>query len=353
MSPSRFTAGLLRRSARSFARATVARIGQQRPDLLEQRLPSTFADPVADLEVRILQLAEAVAFGAHALFADVVQWYHTAFAHRGVPADYLPTTLRALHDVLWAELPEDQRHEVAECLLAAGRTAQTASVELPTELPDGAPHVDLARRFLLEVLEGRADAALAKIRRALDDGIAIDELHDHVLARVQREVGRMWLMTEIPIADEHLSSMIVGRALHLVDDRLPLPAAGAPRVTCFSVGGNLHDIGLRIVAQRLQLAGFAVTNYGSSLPASDLGWALSDRRPELVAVAVGMLLHLGGAADTCAELRRACGPDLPILLGGPPFARVPDLHRRLGADAGAADAAQAVELARRLVPQRA
>ena len=48
--------------------------------------------------------------------------------------------------------------------------------------------------------EGRPDDALDLVRELVDAGMSVADLHDHVLLPAQREVGRMWLLGETPIA---------------------------------------------------------------------------------------------------------------------------------------------------------
>ena len=55
---------------------------------------------------------------------------------------------------------------------------------------------DEARRFLLAVLENRREDAFAIVRSARLAGASVDDVQDHLLATVQREVGRMWLMAD-------------------------------------------------------------------------------------------------------------------------------------------------------------
>lgn len=350
-----FAAGLLRGSSRAYAAAAVARLQQRRPDLLAPGLPESFGDPLADTEVRILHLAEAVAVDRPGLLRHAVGWYKVALHHRGVSADWLPANLDAIGAALRDELPGPAAAVVAPHLLAAREHCATAPLELPSVLSRGAPHGETAARFLLAILEGRGDDALDLLRAELAAGASIAELHDDVIVPAQRESGRMWLMGEIPIADEHYGSAIVDRALWMLQERLPKPPAQAPRVLTMGVGGNLHDFGLRLVAQRLQLAGFHVHHLGPNLPAADLDWLLVDRAFDLVAISATLVLHLGALATTIARLRRVVadggngGHGPRILVGGEPFALVPDLFAAVGADAGAADAAGAVAAARRLL----
>jgi methanogenic corrinoid protein MtbC1 len=289
---SRFSASLLRTSARAYARAALHALHESRRDLVETDLPRTFAAPAGDIEVRLLQLAGSLAVDRPVLFADALAWYKVAFHHRGVPADYLSATLQAIESTLADELPAEVFAHVHQHLAAAAHELPRAPVDLPSHLHKEAPHGELAMRYLLANLEGRGDDALELLRAALREGVAVDALHDHVLAPAQLETGRMWLMAEIPIADEHYGTAIAERALAVLHDHVPCAPAGAPRVLTLGVGGDLHQLGLRVVAQRLQGAGFAVQHLGGNMPASDLSWALQDRPVDLIAISATMLLHL-------------------------------------------------------------
>lgn len=341
----RFVADLLRRSARAYAGAASALLAEMRPDFAHMRQPELFTDVRSELEGRVLQIAEGIAVDAPELTADVVGWYRVAYSHRRVPDEYLQLGFAAIAQVLATELPEGAREIAARHLAAAELASRMSPRELPSFLQSNGPHVDVARQFLLAVLEDRPEDAVALARRLLDSGMSVADLHDRVLADVQREVGRMWMMGEVPVADEHQCSLVVSRVLDLIQERLPRPQPGAARVLAFSAGGNLHDLGIRVVGQRLQIAGFAVTNLGGNLPTSDLPYVFADRRFDLIAVSATMLAHLGEAVHLVEDVRKLCTHPVKILLGGRPFALVSDLHVRLGADAGAGDAVQAVQAA--------
>lgn len=345
-------ASLLRSSARAYASAALHVLEQQHPELLADGLPSTFAAPLDDLEVRVLHLAESVGVDRPVLLEHMVSWYKVAFHHRGVDPEYLPASLRAIETALAGELPAEAAASCRRHLAQASAHWRRAPFELPTELSRTLPHGEQAMRFLLAILERRGDDAVQLVRTLLAQGASVEAIHDHVLTPVQREVGRMWLMGEIPVADEHYGSNVVDRVLWLIHERMPTPAADAPVVLALGVGGNLHSIGLRLVAQRMQLGGFQVQQLGANMPADDLAWALADRRVDLVALSATLVLHVHAAASTVAHLRLAqqqVALPAPILVGGEPFRIVPDLHTLIGADAAAHDAASAVAAARRLV----
>lgn len=342
-SPERFAAGLLRQGARACAVAAVEALAQRRPELLAHGLPSTFADPVEDTRMRLLTLAESLDVDRPELLAWQIAWYKIALAHRGVAADYLTENLRAIRSSLLQELPSGCHDVVARHLAHALQRADEAPTELPSWLEGDAPLRDEARRFLLAVLENRRRDALDLVVAAHAAGASVADVHDHLLCPVQREIGRMWLMAEIPIADEHFTSRVVESCL----DRLASLAPAAPRrgrsVLTFAVGGDLHGIAIRMVAERFEMHGFDVWDLGADMPASDFEWMLQDRRVDLIVLGATLVLHVSSARQTIARLRTMLGPACPpILVGGGPFAVVDDLFQVLGADAAATDPATAV-----------
>lgn len=344
-----FAASLLRTSGRAYAVAAVARLRLERPELLAKGLPAAFALPNDDIEVRLLQLAASVEFDRAALIEHAAAWYKVAFHHRGVHPEYLPASLQAMQMVLGEELPPAPAAIARRHLQCAIDAIARAPVELPSALDTQALHGRFAAEFLMAILEGRGEEALDGLRAAIDGGLGLADAQDLVLAPVQREAGRMWLMAEIPIADEHYGSTIVERALGLLQERLPRPAADAPVIATMGVAGNLHDLGIRMVAQRLQAAGYRVLHLGGNLPAADLEWAFAERRIDLVAMSATMALHLHELAGAIATLRRFTHARVPVLVGGEPFRQVADLGARVGADAAAGDAKGAVEAAGRLL----
>jgi methanogenic corrinoid protein MtbC1 len=352
-SPTRFAAALLRQGARACAVATVEALARRAPRLAGPDLPSTFADPIEDTRTRVLTLAEALDVDRAELLADQIAWYKVAFAHRDVPAEYLPESLRALGEAVRDALPAMCHEALARHLAAAEERAASAPIELPSTLEGPGPLRDEARRFLLALLENRRHDAIELVLAAHRAGASTEDLHDHVLTAAQREVGRMWLMAEIPVGDEHFASRVVETCVErLASLRTPARTGGARVLVC-GAGGDQHALGLRLVAERFELHGFDVWNLGADMPAGDFAWLLYDRRVDLIALGATMVLHVGSVRATIERLRADLGWTCPpLLVGGRPFVIVPDLHAVVGADAAADDPATAVVRARALLARR-
>ena len=98
------------------------------------------------------------------------------------------------------------------------------------------------------------------------------------------------------------------------------------------------------------MAGWEPVHLGANMPAADVTLALEDFAADLLAISGTLVLHVTSTAEMIAAVRAAL-PDrnVPVLVGGGPFAVVDDLWQVVGADGCARDASQAVRAAEQLL----
>jgi methanogenic corrinoid protein MtbC1 len=200
-------------------------------------------------------------------------------------------------------------------------------------------HTDLrAQAFLAALLEGSARRAEDAVRTALADGMEPAEVHVQVVAPAMRAVGELWARDEITVADEHLATAITYRALNVVSSAGG--AAGAPwrpRVMLAALAGEHHVVGLQMVSDTLEAAGFEIMLLGADVPLDALLAAVARYAPAVL----GLSATMPGASSLRDAIARvqAVDPELPVLVGGP---GVPDEARHVPAPRYVADAAQVV-----------
>ena len=311
---------------------------------------SPFPDLVADTEVRLRYLAAALGTGRDQIFLDHLAWHKIALVSREVSLDSLAHNLEHLGEELSAGLP-DKAADAALTVIERGIDALAAAPEsLPSLLDADGPQVEEVRRYLLAVLEANRAAAFEVVDEALAAGRSIAEIHDGIILPAQSELGRMWQMDEIHIAEEHFGSRITEDVLARLRQRIPDASDDGPRLLTTTVEGDLHSIGVEIVGDRFAIAGWRTLPLGVSMPARDLARALVQFEAALLVLSVHLGIHVSDAARLIKDLRaRPECKELPILVGGPPFARIPDLWKVVGADASAPDAGTAVQAGERLI----
>lgn len=313
-----------------------------------------------EVAARLAHLAESVACARPAMFARHAAASAAALRARRVPERDIESHLAQIEATLAAELPE----AAAAAVLPAMREAREAARSEPPShglLEAEGKDATLARLYLLHLLQRDKDQAANLALDALRGGMTLAQVHERVLAPAMAEVGRMWHAQEASIADEHFCTA----ATRAITGQLrgAAQAAGKPRdgrrALCAAVGTDLHDTGLRMVADLLELDGWTAEFLGASVPAAEVVMAVEDgERPDgtridLVVLSAATDLAVRPVADAVALLRASpAASEVPVLVGGGPFSSDPGLAAVVGADAAATSLSGAVAEASRLVPAR-
>lgn len=339
-------------SAGELAEQATSDLLLQKPDFQRRYKPQPDLKWRENLAARLADLAAALNAGRPEIFANQVAWSRSAFAARRVPVD----DLRASLEVLWrttsaAAAPED-RPSIDAAFTRALERLDSAPDELPTELTANTPHGRTAAAYLLAILEGdRLGASRVVLDAAKAGKLTLRDAYLDVFRPVQLELGRMWHMNEITVAEEHFATattqMVMAQLLPLAQRK---PQDGRVMIAA-SVQGNAHDLGVRFVADFFELAGWRAIYLGPNVPVEDLVLAVQDFGAHLVALSATMPVQLRAAEDTVAALSRSDLDHKPkVMLGGRAFADCPDLWKTFGADGFAVDPDDAVRVADTLVP---
>lgn len=198
--------------------------------------------------------------------------------------------------------------------------------------------------YINALIDGNRRMALKVAHESLAAGLSITSLYLHVLQPAMHEIGRLWEARQLSVADEHLATAITQAVMsQLYDAFCPRPPTGYT-IVATSVGGELHELGIRMVADFFDLAGWKVYYLGANVPDSDIVRIVNERRADVLAVSVTLSKHLLQTRRVINAVRNSpIGARIKIIVGGQPFNRVPDLYQSLGADMTAVDAQQAVE----------
>jgi len=132
-----------------------------------------------------------------------------------------------------------------------------------------------------------------------------------------REVGYRWSKGEIDIAEEHISSERLLRALAAIHDSVPV-SPDSPTCLLSCVEGESHTIGLALLQVCLREAGWATTWVGASLPMDVLCAVVEKNHPQMVALSASSAFEdqvfLSKQTFRMASLCESKG--IKLLLGG-------------------------------------
>jgi methanogenic corrinoid protein MtbC1 len=119
-----------------------------------------------------------------------------------------------------------------------------------------------------------------------------------------------------------------------------------------SVEGNAHDLGVQMVADFFEMAGFRSVFLGPSVPAADLVTAIAHFSCHVVALSAALPTQLRSAEDTIQGIRDSDDANVratKVIVGGPAFMHTGDLWSEMGADALCNSPSDAVASGKRLL----
>ena len=345
MDPNRETGRLIEAQRRALAEAVVARQYALQPGLRERYGEGGRAKCVQDTEYHLSYLAMAVTYSSPALFSEYIAWAKVVLAAFGVGPEDVAQNLVCLRDVL-AELPGAMASDVVVCVDAAIQVLPEAPTDLPSYLDGDDGLGELARQYLQALLRAERHEASRLVLDAVRAGMGVADIYLQVFQRCQREVGRLWQLKRITVAQEHYCTAATQLAMsQLYPYLFALPKTGR-KMAAASVGGELHEVGLRIVTDLFEADGWDTLYLGANLPAPGVVQAVEQHRPDLLVISVTMAFHLPGVERLIAQVRSSeAVQHIKIMVGGYPFNVDPDLWRRVGADGHAPDAGKALDVA--------
>lgn len=335
---------------RELAEAVVFRQYQAQGALWERYGPAGRQKSLQDAGYHLTYLAEALIAGDVTLFTDYIAWVKTLFAGLGFPESALTDTLRWTREALWAALPPSMWPAVNAYLSAAHSDLPPAAATPPSFLGGDAPLTQLARQYLNALLAADRHAASRLILDAVESGTSVRDIYLHVFQPVQREIGRLWQTNQVSVAQEHFCTAATQLIMSQLYPYIFSTNKINRRLVATCVGGELHEIGMRMVADFLEMDGWDTCFLGANTPLESILRTVRERQADLLAISATMTFHVRRVNELIAAVRETDGGRrLPIIVGGYPFNVATQLWRTVGADGYAPDAEQASVVAQKLV----
>ncbi len=338
----------IREHADVLAEAVVARQYERQPEIWRPYGDPGRAKSVRDARYHLEYLAEALDAGDPTLFTAYLAWVKVLFANLRFPETVLPVTLECIYQVLAEQLPETTRAPALALIETGLQSLAEAPTVLPTYLSSDTPLDRLACAYLEALLTGNRRAASHMILDAVEKGTPVKDIYLRVFQPVQYEIGRLWQTNQISVAQEHFCTAATQVVMSQLYPYIFTGKRQDRRLLATCVGGELHEIGARMVADFFEMEGWDTYFLGANTPTESVLREAEMRRADLLAVSCTITLHIGRVRELIAAARQS-GLSARILVGGYPFNTTRELWRSVGADGYAPDAQEAIAVAERLI----
>ena len=211
--------------------------------------------------------------------------------------------------------------------------------------------MDILQEISKAVFDGDESKALELVKKALAEGVSPQDIVDKGLVKGLHECGAGYEAGEKFIPEMLMSAEAMKVSMAVLKPHLAAgETAAGGKVVLATVEGDVHDIGLELVATMLGSAGFEVDFMGPDVETARIIAEVKKVKPHLL----GLSALLTNTMDIMPVIlekleKEGLRNSLKVIIGGAPVSQ--DFADRIGADGYAYDAAAAVPVAKRLVSQ--
>ncbi|MGC9519102.1 MAG: cobalamin B12-binding domain-containing protein [Desulfuromonadaceae bacterium] len=277
------------------------------------------------------------------LLARTLPWVYQVYSSKKFLFDYFPLELnawiRAIQNMLSPEAAE-KICAVYTWMLEQHHTVINIACSSDYSTPPPLEPEWLAQKnaFLNALLAGDHRKCVSLAEAQVKTSADLNVFYLNIVQPCMYEVGILWERGFISVAQEHLTSSIVGRVLaqaSMIDINAPPLKA---RAIVSAAPNELHEIGAWMVSDILEHDGWQVRYLGANTPTEDLIKMLKTFKPHILALSVTMPFNLHKAKESIQQIRAEDElKDVFIIVGGNAFRQSQDLWQSCGADAWAAN----------------
>lgn len=334
------------RERTALAEAITARHYELRPELAERYGAQGRVKCSQDAAYHLSYLSESIAASLPSLFADYVTWAKVMLESRGIPATDLARNLEVMREVLQQKLPAEMSAVTSEHLESGIRELPQPAPSSTSFLDHTGPLGELGKAYLEALLRGERHVACRLVLESIASGASVKDIYLYVFQASQYEIGRLWQLNRLSVAQEHYCTAATQLIMSQLYPHIFATEKNGRKLVATCVSGDLHEIGVRMVSDFFEMEGWDTFYLGANVPARSIVQMLTEHRADVLAVSATMTFHVRAVKELIDAVRASedCATT-KILVGGYPFNVAPELWRRVGADAGARDASEAIALA--------
>jgi methanogenic corrinoid protein MtbC1 len=299
-------------------------------------------------------LVNALFSSSPEVFIDYMGWAAVLFKSNNIPFDLLKKNIEIIDEVLKSFLPSQHHPVFSSYLQEAVSEIDKYSLLQKTHIDLSSPHGKLAEKYLTALVSANREKAIQLIIDSYRNGVSIKDIYLHVLQPVQYEIGVLWQLNKISVALEHYASsvtqLIMAQLYSSICLKGTIKSKGMIVAVCAS--GELHEIGIRMVADFFEMEGWKTHFLGANMPVNDLVQEVLAQKPDLLAISASMSANVLKTKKVIKAVRSSQAQNIKIIVGGYLFNRVPELWKQVDADYYAKDAEEALRIANQFLQQK-
>lgn len=305
---------------------------------------------VEDVYYHLSYLVEAINNSSPELFTEYVLWAKYVLEGRNVPKKELVDNLKILNDTIIEIFDKDYSDIIQKYIGSALDKLVISESILPTFIKSDEPYTEITKKYLDFLLKGDKNSASKLILELIENGTSVKDIYIHVFQNSQYEIGRLWQLNQINVAQEHYATAATQLIMSQLYPYIFTEQRKNRTMVATCISEDLHEIGIRMIADFFELEGWNTFYLGANTPIPSIIQTVIDNNAQVLAVSVTISYHVKILEKLIKAVREneKC-KDVKILVGGYPFNISSELWEKIGADGFARNAEEAVRKAEQLV----
>ncbi len=311
-------------------------------DLFKKISKKQFEHSLKDTKYHLQYLSEAIAYDDVDIFVMYARWTKHLFNSRNLPLIWIEGSFRAIFETLSEELTHDEVNYLTPYIHNAIDELNTVS-KLKSLIEENTILGKYARKYTDYLLDADRESASKLIDELLDKDYSVEDIYLDVFAASQLEIGRLWQINAISVAQEHYCTAATQTIMSKLYPLIFSTPKEDKKAVIACTKNELHEIGARMVADFLELYGWHTYYIGAQSHYQSVIESLETFDADILAISATLASHLSEVEELIKIVKdNENTRHIKVIVGGRPFNNNPNLYKKVGANAYAINAKLAV-----------
>ncbi len=199
------------------------------------------------------------------------------------------------------------------------------------------------------LVSGCEEEAANLLISAYLDTKSVTHIFDNLVAPAMRQIGELWYIGELTVAQEHLATRAVMSAMFKLRSVLPVTKERKGLIMSCGIEGDFHELSSFLVKLTFENQGWEVINFGANTPLYSISDEVLRHSPNLVCVSATTMTDIERTTRDYQEFRQKISKlKIPIVIGGLAFSDE-RIRQRFPAELYCTTFSQVVEFAKEVI----
>lgn len=310
----------------------------------EERESYYYKKSLEDTVYHLEFLTEALSINEPKIFIDYVIWLNDVLTNVGLDDDILNNSLKEVKIYLTDKYDHTAIKDILNQSIKALNQKEQNIFTQTIDLSEN----QAANNYLKLVLAKQQKDAREYILELHNDGLSVKDIFLKILEPSQKKVGELWQSNQITVADEHyvtaITQLIMSELYPYIFNDMPTK----DKVLSMAIEGELHELGIRMVADFFTLDGWDSNYFGASTPMMSIVNSVQEFKPRIVIISATLTKNISLVKETIEKIR-AIDNEVTIFVGGMAFNINNNLVDKVGADYYSKSAEEAIKIANKII----